>query len=299
VKDIVIYLNGERGLVTLEAIAAAGHRVASVVVPAKLKDSDVAKRAGAAAASVEAVSNVNDPEFVAALKLKRPRLGLVAGFSTIFKAPLIGTPELGTLNLHGGKLPQYRGGSPLNWQIINGEKIAGISVIRVDQGIDTGPVLAEAEFPIGPDDTIRELHEKANKLFPGLVLQVLKGLDDGTLVERPQDETKARYWRQRKPNDGRLRWRDLTATQAYNLVRAITRPYPGAFTVLDGKMMRIFAARIADGSVSGSPGDICAFDGSAPVVSCAEGALALTDYDVEGIKSPTIQVGTHLGGNLA
>lgn len=298
-KNIVIFLNGERGLATLDAVVAAGHEVASAVVPAKLGNSGVARRASAAGAAVEAVVNVNNPEFVASLKAKRPTLGLVAGFSTIFKAPLIGTPARGTLNLHGGKLPQYRGGSPLNWQIINGEKTAGLSVIRVDEGIDTGPVLAETEFAIGPDDTIGDLHEKANRLFPRLVVQVLKGLDDGTLVERPQDETKARYWRQRKPNDGRLHWQDLTAAQAYNLVRAITRPYPGAFTAWDGKKVRIYGARVTATPVSGAPGGVCALDGSAPVVLCAEGALVLTDYDVEGAGGQAIPVGTTLGGNLA
>ncbi len=295
-RGIVIYLNGERGLVTLEAVVGAGHGVMAAVVPERLRDSKVARRAARTGVAVEPVAKVNDPAFVSSLKARKPRLGLIGGYSTIFKKPLIEAPEFGTINLHGGRLPEYRGGSPLNWQIINGETIAGISVIRVDEGIDSGPVLAGAEFPISPDDAIADLHAKANALFPGLVLQVLDGFDKGTLVERRQDESRARYWRQRKPADGWIDWNGMTAPKVRDLVRAITRPYPGAFTDWQGERLRVFAARVADAAPAGPPGCVIGHDGAAPVVACREGALVFTDYEVSEVAGAPLPKGAQLGG---
>ena len=296
-QDIVIYLNGERGLATLEGIVAEGHGVARAVVPANLEGSDFAERAGTAGAVVEAVADVNDPEFVSALSALKPQLGLIAGYSTIFKAPLIETPARGTINLHAGRLPQYRGGSPLHWQIINGEKTAGISVTRIDEGIDTGPVLAKAEFPIEATDTIADLHDKANRLFPELVLDVLRSMDDGTLTETPQDEAEAHYWHQRKPADGRIDWRRMTARQVHDLVRAVTRPYPGAFTEWDGKQVRVFGTELAENGFAGEPGSVSRSDGG-PAVACSEGAVLFTDFDIDGDAGAELPTDIRLGGDM-
>lgn len=294
--DIVIYLNGERGLATLEGIVADGHGVLRAVVPAKLEGSDIAERAGATGAVVEAVADVNDPEFVSALSALKPQLGLIAGYSTIFKTPLIETPARGTINLHAGRLPQYRGGSPLNWQIINGEKTAGISIIRIDEGIDTGPVLAKAEFPIEATDTIADLHGKANRLFPELVLGVVRSMDDGTLTETPQDEAEAHYWRQRKPADGRIDWQGMTARQVHDLVRAVTRPYPGAFTEWDGKQVRVFGTELAENGFDGEPGCVSRSEGG-PAVACSEGAVLFTDFDIDGDSGADLPADVRLGGD--
>ncbi len=141
---IHVFLNAERGLSVLRALAAAGHGIGALHVPrAAASKPTLAEAARAAGASLEPVDDVNAPEFVSSCRSRRVRLAVVAGFSTIFKAPLLAAPELGTINCHAGRLPQYRGGSPLNWQIINGEAEAGISVIRMDGGINSGDVLAD------------------------------------------------------------------------------------------------------------------------------------------------------------
>ena len=296
-RDIVIYFNGERGFRTLERVVGGGHGVLAAVLPEKLECSDTARRATATGVEVWHAADVNDGAFVERLRSGKPKLGLIAGFSTIFKAPLIGTPELGTINLHAGRLPQYRGGSPLNWQIINGEKTAGISVIRIDEGIDTGPVLAEDEFPIDSTDTIAQIHEKANRRFPELVVQVLEGLDKGTLTETPQDEAQAHYWRQRKPADGRIDWREMTARQVHDLVRAVTRPYPGAFTEWDGKQVRVFATELAENGFDGEPGSVSRSAGGDIAVACSEGAVLFTDFDIDGDAGADLPAGARLGSD--
>jgi methionyl-tRNA formyltransferase len=140
---------------------------------------------------VVCAGDVNAGEFVADLTALTPRLSMILGYPKIFRKSLIESPELGTINLHAGPLPQYRGGSPLNWQILNGEEMAGISIIQIDEGIDTGPVLAEAKFPIGPDDAISDAHDNVNKRFPELLLDVLSQIEAGKLSPRPQQKTGA------------------------------------------------------------------------------------------------------------
>lgn len=281
-KRIVFYLYAARGLATLKAVLAAGHELAFAVLPPG--HDDVADACRGLGVETRIIENVNDPDFVTQVSDARATLGVIAGYSTIFKPPLIDAPEFGTINLHGGRLPEYRGGSPLNWQIINGEARAGISVIRVDAGIDTGPVLAEATFDIGPDETIREAHERANALFPGLVVEVIGHMEAGTLNERPQDEARAHYWRQRKPADGAIDWQNMTARQVHDLVRAVTRPYPGARAASPTGTLHIFETRMPAAALDGSPGQV--IDGEGPgndlCVACAEGAVLLTDYEVEG-----------------
>ncbi len=279
-QRIVFYLNATRGLATLPVLLDAGHELAFAVLPPGRDAIAAACREMGVATRI--IENVNADTFVAEVRDADAELAVIAGYSTIFKRPLIAAPRHGTINLHGGRLPEYRGGSPLNWQIINGESSAGISVIRVDAGIDTGPLLASAEFPIGPDDTIREAHDRANALFPGLVIQVIDAIETGTLVERPQDETRAHYWHQRRPEDGAINWQHMTARQIHDLVRAVTRPYPGAITASGDAAVRVFATRLPTAPLTGSPGHVIGEDEDGPCVACTDGTLLLTDYEVDG-----------------
>ena len=280
-ERMVFYLYAARGLATLRAVLDAGHGVAFATLPPGYDD--VAGACRALGVETRIIDDVNDPDFVAQVTAARATLGVIAGYATIFKPPLIQAPALGTINLHGGRLPEYRGGSPLNWQIINGERRLGISVIRVDAGIDTGPVLAEAAFDLGRDETIREAHARANALFPSLVIEVIEGLEAGTLEERPQDRTRARYWRQRKPDDGAIDWQAMTARQVCDLVRAVTRPYPGAVATTSDGRVRVFGAHLAQNRSDGAPGQVIGNDrDGAPCVATVEGAVWLTDYVVEG-----------------
>ena len=172
-QQIAMFLNGERGLGVTRAVLDAGHSICCAIVPNILENRNfIAKNLSKFDIRVDYVENVNEQNFLSALRERQPMLNIIAGFPTIFRRPLIEIPALGTINLHAGRLPGYRGGSPLNWQMINGELAAGISVIRIDEGIDTGPVLAETEIAIDLDDDIADLHRKANSQFPKLVVQV-------------------------------------------------------------------------------------------------------------------------------
>jgi methionyl-tRNA formyltransferase len=278
---IHVFLNAARGLGVLEALVAAGHGVDAVhVPPPAAQKPEIAGAAARLGVRLSPVAGANAPDFAAALRAARPRLGVVAGFSTILSRDVHAAPELGTINCHAGKLPFYRGGSPLNWQIMNGESEAGISVLRVDDGIDSGDVLAEAVLPIGPEDDIATLHEKANAVFPGLVVGTVARFAAGDLAGRRQDPAAAVYWHQRNDSDGRIDWR-ASAKRVHDTVRALTSPYPGAFAHLDGRRVRILRTSLDVPDVRGVPGRIVHVSGGGPLAVCADRALRIVEWRFE------------------
>jgi methionyl-tRNA formyltransferase len=243
---------------------------------------------------IEGVDDVNAPEFI------ESQLGsslfVVAGFSTIFSPGLLNQPTYGTLNLHAGKLPGYRGGSPLNWQIIQGEPELGLSVIRMDERIDCGNVMAQEIFKISLTDTINNAHERADKIFPVLTIEAINRLEAGD-SGTAQDEDKACYWHQRSDADGIIDWQNTTAREVSNFVRAITRPYPGAHTSCNGKKLRIYSVSGDVPVIRGMPGRVLYIQKQGPYVICQDKALLLTDFKCEDDTDFNIPHGAHLGSS--
>jgi len=183
--------------------------------------------------------NVNSEKFVKKISAFGPDLMIVAGFPQIFKKPLLDVCEC--WNCHAGPLPGYRGGSPLNWQIIDGRKELGVSLIRMEEGIDTGPVLAFRKFPFSRDETIKDAHRKANRAFGELVRIVL----DRYVSGKPLNAVRGAggYRKQRTDEDGEI---DLgwDAERIHDFVRALTKPYPGAFLRIGDKKLRIWSTSV-------------------------------------------------------
>ena len=230
--------------------------------------------------------DVNSKSAVEAIKAKHPDLLVVAGFPQIFGDELLAVAP--AINLHAGPLPQYRGGSPLNWQIINGRGSGnnppiGLTVIEMDQGVDTGPILAERQFMLEPQQTIAHAHELANTLFGEMVVEVVRQI--ATNSTRPQEQSDAgwppNYWHQRNKEDGRIFWRDMSAAQVVNLVRAVTRPYPGAFSKWSVGEVRIWEAIVPSRVVKGVPGRVVYLNGEGPFIVAADRAIQVTEYEIE------------------
>lgn len=291
---IIVFLNGERGRAVIDALLAARHEVRATVIPAEMTQGSLRSWLDARGLRVIAATRVNDAAFLGQLHALSPRLAVIAGYPEIFRRPLFELPQLGTVNLHGGRLPQYRGGSPLNWQMINGEVHAGVSVIRVTEGIDSGSLLASGEIPIAPDDTIAEVHAKSHVVFARITLEVVTALESGTLAERAQDENMARYWHQRSTEDGRVRWDLMTAQKANDLVRAVTRPYPGAFCYRDGRRITIWRTRVPEESIHGVPGRVCYVSGRGPYVICTDRAVLLSEFNAADAEPLVLKNGDRL-----
>jgi methionyl-tRNA formyltransferase len=149
----------------------------------------------------------------------------------------------GCVGIHASLLPKYRGGAPINWAIINGEKMSGVSLFYLGDGVDNGDIISKKRFPISDTDSCREVYDKATRASIEILKVTLPKLAAGTANRIPQNESEATCFPQRNPNDGRIDWRWRGRT-IYNFIRAQTKPYPGAFTYLRDEKITIWQGQL-------------------------------------------------------
>lgn len=282
---ITVLANGDRGAQLVKALVASGFPPVCFVWHGNFFRNPVKELGLDHATSAHRMSSrsVEQWDIVRDLITKEGTdLGLVAGFTYMLPPAVLNVARHGFLNLHAGELPKYRGGSPLNWQIINGERSAGISVLRVASGIDDGPVVARARIDIGSQTTISDLHREANKLFPQLVLDVLANLEQALATATIQDERHSEYWHQRSDEDGRFDPRFISSANLERLIRAVTHPYPGAWATVEDKVLRIFRSQVSNARYRGTPGRILRLNAELPTLLLHDGALELVEYALDG-----------------
>ncbi len=277
---IVFWGNGNRGVACLRALHERGYRIERVVVHPGGQGqwySSVAETAKQLGIETLAPQDPNDPAIPmyigTALTPLGPDLFILAGYGKILRRNIIAIPRLMCINLHAGKVPEYRGSSPLNWALINGETSFGLSLLKLDGGVDSGDVLCERSFEISVNDTIRELHAVANEQFPVMLLETLRQIESGTYTLRPQDPARARYFPLRFPEDGLILWDQLTAEQAHNRIRALTEPYPCAFTYCNGREVKLISSQLHEGTYCGEPGRVYRVDGQRLLVCAVDKCL--------------------------
>lgn len=270
---ILLFLNGNRGLELYKELVKQGVRIVGVVATSKTLMSDIAAP----------VLNLNDKNWTKLRKFitsREPDLGIVAGFSHILPHDILKIPKYGFWNLHAGSVPKYRGGSPLNWQLINGEDQIGLSILKMTPGIDDGHVLSSAKFKISQIDTILDLHMKANQLFPLMLMPLLSNITKSIRDAKAQSRNGAKYWHQRNERDGQIDWINLNSQQVYNFVRALSKPYPGAFGVLNGKReARIWKVKIDKSQVNGVPGRLVKLKDGFHVPCGGGGSVLLLEFE--------------------
>lgn len=256
---IVFWGNGNRGVVCLRALCAHGYRSELAVVHPQGGGSwnaSVAEVAGELGIRAIAPDDPNDASTAAALQKTQADVFILAGYGKILQQRIIDIPRLMCINLHAGKVPEYRGSSPLNWALLNGEASFGLSVLKLDGGVDSGDVLMQWEFEVSANDTIRELHSVANEQFPAMLLKVVQQIENGHCAPKPQDAQRARYFPLRFPDDGLVLWDQLTARQIHNRIRALTEPYPCAFTFFKGRKASLISSEPASAIYNGDPGRV-------------------------------------------
>ena len=195
---------------------------------------------------------------------------------------LLATAKRGALNMHGSLLPKYRGRVPVNWAVINGETETGATLHYMTEKPDAGDIVDQHAVPISSDDTAFDVFHKVTAAAAGVIDRNLPGLVAGTAPRRPQNLAMGSYFGARKPEDGRIDWR-LSATRIHNLVRGVAPPYPGAYTELGGKTLRILRTRVEPArSASGEEPAIHA-DAGGCFARCADGnALRILEMDLDG-----------------
>ncbi len=188
------------------------------------------------------INNINDPEVITELKAREIDWLFIIGWSQIAKKELIDTPKEGCIGMHPTLLPQGRGRAAVPWAILKGLDKTGVTAFKIDEGVDTGPIIDQVEIPILQDETATTLYTKVNDAHIELMDKVWNSLKNEDLLLKAQDESKATYWEGRKPQDGELT-SEMTISEAEALVRAVTHPYPGSFLEKNNQIYRIWRAK--------------------------------------------------------
>jgi len=245
---------------------------------------DLANPAEHAQIPILHVENINDPNVVAWIGEKAPDILLVIGWTQLLKADLLRVPRFACLGFHASLLPKYRGRAPVNWALIHGEICTGNTMILLEPEADTGDIVAQRTIPITEEDTCRTIYEKVGQTEVEMLQEVLPSIQKGILPRRKQDDRQATIMPKRRPEDGRIDWSRSTR-EIYNWIRALTEPYPGAFSMLDGKHIWIWAACAdrpnfdRDGF---QPGDVARDPEGWPMVATADGWIRVLEAQLEG-----------------
>ena len=269
----------------------------------KLAACPVKETALAAGIPVFQPERIKREEGVAALRALEPDLCVTAAFGQLLSQEILDIPPLGTVNVHSSLLPRHRGSAPINWSIIKGDQVTGVTTMFTDKGMDTGDILLMRETPIGEKENAGELSDRLSVMGAELLIETIRALENGTLVRTPQDHDQATYEPKMDKELGRINWCS-NAQEIDWLVRGAT-PWPGAFTTLGDQAIKVFEVEILDGAASGEPGKIIAADAkNGFVVSCGDHDMELKMIQMPGAKrmnakdylrGHTIETGVCLG----
>ena len=230
-----------------------------------------------------------EPAFLDQLRSLSPDLIVVAAYGQILPQALLDIPRHGCLNVHTSLLPRWRGAAPIQWAIAAGDAETGVTVMRMEAGLDTGPIVSLARTPITDADTGQTLHDRLAELGGKLLLETIPAYVAGGLVPRTQPAEGVTYARKITKEDGRLDWTQ-PARALWNRLRAFT-PWPGAFCLMPAepkpKLLKVHAAQPV--VATGEPGTVLAADKTGLVVACGDGALRLTEVQPEGGKRMTAE----------
>lgn len=226
---------------------------------------------------------VKEPEFVEQLRSYEPDLIAVTAFGQILSEPILEMPKYGCINVHGSLLPKYRGAAPMQWSIIDGEKVTGITTMYMAKGLDSGDMLLKAEVEITDEDTFATIHDKMAVTGANLLLDTLDQLEAGTLERIPQDHDAATYAPMITKETGHIDW-SKNRQDIINLIRGLN-PVPAAYTIYEEEVLKIFGVALSDVQAdSAANGEIVAVVKKGFVVKCGDGCLLITEVQARGGK---------------
>jgi len=273
---------------TLQILIERGeHLLAAVTQPdrpkgrgQKLMPTPVKELAGKHDIPILQPNKVRDPAFIETVLSLKPDVIVVVAFGQILPKTLLDIPPRGCINVHASLLPRYRGAAPLNWCIINGEKETGVTTMMMDPGLDTGPMLLARSTPINASEDIISLHNRMSHMGAMLLAETLDRLSSGDVTPRLQDEALTCYAPLLKKEDGLIDWQQ-DAHNIHNQVRGMA-VWPGAYTFLDGIMLKILRAQIGTGS--GTPGSVITASKGKIEVACLNGSIYIEELQLAGKK---------------
>ncbi|MBE5870516.1 MAG: methionyl-tRNA formyltransferase [Lachnospiraceae bacterium] len=279
----------------LEAMIAAGHEIVLVVTqPDKPKGrgkemqmTPVKQCAVKHGIPVFQPVKIKQKEEVEKLKSYEADIYVVAAFGQILSQEILDIPRLGCFNIHASLLPKYRGAAPIQWAIIDGEKETGVTIMRMDAGLDTGDMVSKIVVPITEKETGESLHDKLMEAGAKLIVETLPAIEDGTASFTKQEDDLSCYAKMLSKSMGLIEW-SRSADEIERLVRGLNS-WPSAYTYLEGKTCKIWEAKAMDESSDKEPGIILTVSKDAFEVSTGQGILQVSMLQLEGKKRMTVK----------
>ncbi len=288
----------EFAVASLDALVRWGYNIVGVITapdkPAgrgmKMNESAVKKYAVQNGLRILQPPKLKDPLFIEELRELKADLQIVVAFRMLPEV-VWNMPRLGTINVHASLLPKYRGAAPINWAIINGEKISGVTTFKLTHEIDTGNILLQKEINIDPKETAGSLHDKLKDAGAELLVKTVEGLISGTIHEQPQQISKQVLQTTHAPKlfteTCRIDW-NRSVDEVYNLIRGLS-PFPCAFTELNGKIFKIYRANKYDTLNAALPGELETDNKTYLRFACSDGYIYAIEIQVEGKRKMPIE----------
>lgn len=294
---IVFMGTPEFAVASLDALVKAGCNIVGVITaPDKpggrgmqLQQSAVKKYAVENNLPVLQPEKLKNPGFLEELRSLNADLQVVVAFRMLPEV-VWNMPPMGSVNLHGSLLPQYRGAAPINWAVINGEKETGVTTFKLQHEIDTGDILLQESFPIHEEENAGSVHDRMKTIGAEVLVKTVKGLADGSIKERPQvsnSQQPIRHAPKIFTETCRLDFNKTTG-EVYNLIRGLS-PYPAAFTFLNDKKLKIFKAEKINKTPVHSPGTFDTDGKTYLQFACSDGYINVTDLQLEGKKRMVVE----------
>ncbi|WP_312443616.1 methionyl-tRNA formyltransferase [Lacrimispora sp.] len=274
----------------LEALKEAGHEILAVVTqPDKPKGrgkevqmTPVKEKAMEYNTPVYQPIKARDPEFVKILTDLAPELIVVIAFGQILPKTILDIPKYGCVNIHASLLPKYRGASPIQYAVINGEKESGVTIMMMAETLDTGDMLDQEAVVLDEKETFGSLHDKLSSLGSRLILKTITKLGEGTAVRTPQDDSRTCYVGMIKKSMGDIDW-SMDAVSIERLIRGLN-PWPSAYSVWNGKVMKLWEAKVVDKEYEGAYGQVVEVDRDSLVIKTGKGGLSIRKLQLQGKK---------------
>lgn len=274
----------------LDALVEAGHEIIAVVTqPDKPKGrsgqmqfppvKECALRHGL---TVLQPVKIKTPEWVDKLRELKADVFVVAAFGQILSKEILDMPKYGCVNIHASLLPKYRGAAPINWAIINGEKETGVTIMQMNEGVDTGDMLSHVVVPIAPKETAESLFDKLAKAGAELIVETLPKLEAGEIIPVPQDESQSSHVKMMNKSLGKIDW-NQDAVVIERLVRGLNS-WPSAYTYYQGKSVKLWDCDVVEAATKAVPGTIIAVAKDSFDVATGNGALRVLELQLEGKK---------------
>ena len=275
---------------TLRELAKAGHEIAGVISqPDKpkgrgknLQPTPVKEAAMELGLPVYQPKKVRDPEFIQVMKKLNPDVIVVVAFGQIIPKEILHMPKYGCINVHASLLPAYRGAAPIQWAVINGDKVSGVTTMQMNEGLDTGDMIMKTEVPLSEDETGGSLHDKLAEAGAKLCVETLKALEDKTATWETQGESPTAYAKMLDKKLGDIDW-SRSAKSIECLIRGLN-PWPSAYTDWNGKVMKIWEAGVLDENTDAKPGTIVKVEKDSFSVQTGDGLLKVLALQIPGKK---------------